>query len=138
MKIPWKGGIVVLLGDGETIALVYGLKGEDNELQMRGIEFVNMADYELKDERYTTDLLPYFSHKVIAMIKKIGHMPDMGLGKKGGGVAEFLNYKTQLTKEGLGFFEGYYGIKKNLGTLNGNFVKEGGDIPFYGFLEPLG
>ena len=24
-------------------------------------------------------------------------------------------------------------IKKNLGTLNGNFVKEGGDFPFNGF-----
>ena len=24
-------------------------------------------------------------------------------------------------------------IKKNLGTLNGNFVKEGGDLHFYGF-----
>ena len=83
MKIPWKGGIVVLLGDGETIALVYGLKGEDNELQMRGIEFVNMADYELKDERYTTYLLPYFSHKVIAMMKKIRYVLGMGLSKEG-------------------------------------------------------
>ena len=35
-----------------------------------------------------------------------------------------------LNKEGLGFFEGYNGIKKNVGTLNGNFVKEGGDFPF--------
>ena len=40
-----------------------------------------------------------------------------------------------MTKEGLGFFKGYDGIKKNLGTLNGNFVKEGGDIPFNCFLE---
>ena len=35
----------------------------------------------------------------------------------------------------MGFFEGYDGISKNLGTLNGNFVKEGGDFPFCGFLE---
>ena len=42
----------------------------------------------------------------------------MGLRKEGQGVAEFPYFKTQLTKEGLGFFEGYDGIKKNLGTLN--------------------
>ncbi|XP_075667539.1 uncharacterized protein LOC142637139 [Castanea sativa] len=32
MKIPWKGGIAMLLGDGEILAPIYGLKGEDNEL----------------------------------------------------------------------------------------------------------
>ena len=36
---------------------------------MSGFEFVNMVDYGLKDERYTTDLLPHCSHKVIAMMK---------------------------------------------------------------------
>ena len=41
-----------------------------------------------------------------------------------------------MTREGLGFFEGCNGIKKKLGTLNGNFVKEGGNFPYYGFLEP--
>ena len=35
----------------------------------------------------------------------------------------------------MGFFEGCNEIKKNLSTLNGNFVKEGGDFPFYGFPE---
>ena len=70
------------------------------------------------------NLVPYCSHKVIAMMKNMEYMPDMGLGKEGKGVAEFPNFKTQLTKEGLGFFEGCDRIKKNLGTLNGNFVKE--------------
>ena len=41
-------------------------------------------------------------------------------------MAEFPEFKTHLTKEGLRFFESCNGIKKNLGTLNGNFVKEGG------------
>ena len=41
-----------------------------------------------------------------------------------------------MTKEGLGFLEGCDGIKKNHGTLNGNFVKEGGDFPYCGFPEP--
>ena len=69
------------------------------------------------------------------MMKNMGYMPGMGLGKEGKGVAKFPNFKTQLTKKGLGFFEVYDGIKKNLGTLNGNFVKEGEDFPFCGFPE---
>ena len=94
-----------------------------------------MADYELKDERYTTDFLSYCSNEVIAMMKNIGYMPGMSLGKEGKGVAEFPNFKTQLIKEGLGFFKGYDEIKRNLGTLNGNFMKEGRDFPFCGFPE---
>ena len=34
-------------------------------------------------------------------------------------MAKFPDFKTQLTNESLGFFEGCDGIKKNLGTLNG-------------------
>ena len=41
-----------------------------------------------------------------------------------------------MTKESLGFLEGCDRIKKNHGTLNGNFMKEGGDFPYYGFPEP--
>jgi len=41
-----------------------------------------------------------------------------------------------VTKEGLGFLEGYNGIKKNHVTLNRNFMKEEGDFPYCGFLEP--
>ena len=100
---------------------------------MSGFEFVNTVDYELKDERYTTNLLLYYSHEVIAMMKNMGYMPGMGFGNGGKGVVEFPDFKTQLIKEGLGFFEGYDGIKKNLGALNENSVKEGGDIPFCGF-----
>ena len=61
------------------------------------------------------------------------YMPSMGLRKEGKWVAKFPNFKTQLIKEDSRFFKGYDEIKKNLGTLNGNFVKEGGDFPFYGF-----
>ena len=107
-----------MIGDGEILAPICGLEEGGSKLQMSGFEFVNM------------DLLPYCSHEVIAMMKNMGHMLGMGLGKEGKGVAEFPNFKTQLKKEGLGFFEGYDRIKKNLGTLNGNFVKEGGDLPF--------
>ena len=102
---------------------------------MSGFEFVSMANYGLKDEKYTTDLLLYCSNKVIAMMKKMRYMPGMGLGKEGRRMTEFPDFKTQLHKEGLRFFEGYYGIKKNLGTLNENFMKEGGDFPFCDFLE---
>ena len=92
---------------------------------MSGFKFMNMVDYGLKDERHTSDLVPYCSHEVIAMMKNMGYMFGTGLGKEGRGVVEFPNFKTQLTKEGLGFFEGCDEIKKNLGTFNGNFVKEG-------------
>ena len=125
----------MVLGDGEILAPICGLEEGGSELQMSGFEFVNMDDYGLKDERYTTDLLPYYSHEVIAMMKIIGYMPVMGLGKEGRGVAEFPDFKIQLTKKGLGFFEGYDRIKKNFGTLNGNLVKEGGDFLFCSFPE---
>ena len=45
-----------MIGDGKFLAFVYGLEEGGGELQMSGFEFVNMADYGLKDERYTTDL----------------------------------------------------------------------------------
>ena len=83
MKIPWKGGIAIVLSDGEILASIRGLEEGGIELQMSGFEFVNMADYGLKDERYTSDLVPYCSHEVIAMIKNMGYMPSMGLGKEG-------------------------------------------------------
>ena len=40
------------------------------------------------------DLLPYCSHEVIAMMKKMGYMTSMGLGKEERGVVEFPNFKT--------------------------------------------
>ena len=52
---------------------------------MSDFEFVNMVDYRLKDERYTTDFLPYCSHEVTAMMKNMGYMSSMGLGKEGKG-----------------------------------------------------
>ena len=135
MKLQCKGRIAIVLGGGENIAPICGLEEGGSELQMSGFEFVNMVDYGLKDEKYTMDWLPYCIHEVIGMMKNMGYMPGMGLGKEGKRVAEFPDFKTQLSKEGLGFFESYDGIKKNLGTLNGNFVKEGGDFPFCGFPE---
>ena len=94
MKIPWKGGIVVVLADGEILAPICRLEEGGNKLQMSGFKFVNMADYGLKDERYTTNLLPHCSHEVIAMMKNVGYKPGMGLKKEGKGVAEFPKFKT--------------------------------------------
>ena len=42
-----------------------------------------MADYGLKDEKYTTDLLPYCRHEVILMKNNMGYMLNMGDGKDG-------------------------------------------------------
>ena len=41
-----------------------------------------------------------------------------------------------MTREGLGFFKGCDGINKNLGTLNGNFIKEGENFLYCGFPKP--
>ena len=87
-----------MLGDGEILAPVYGLNEGGSELQLSGFEFMNMANYRLNDERYATDLFLYCSHEVIAMMKNIGFMLGMGLGKEGKEVVEFLNVKTQMTK----------------------------------------
>jgi len=62
MKIPWKGGIAVVLGDGEILAPIRDLEEGGSELQMSGFEFVNMTNYGLKNERYTIDFLPLCSH----------------------------------------------------------------------------
>ena len=59
-----------MIGDSKFLAFICGLEEGGGELQMSGFKFVNMADYGLKDERYTTDLLLYCSHKVIVMMKK--------------------------------------------------------------------
>ena len=61
-----------MLGDGEILAPICGLEEGGSELQMSGFEFVNMADYGLKDEKYATDLFPYCSHEVIAIIEEHG------------------------------------------------------------------
>ena len=47
-----------MLGDGEILASVRGLEEGGSELQMSGFEFVNMANYGLKDERYATNFFP--------------------------------------------------------------------------------
>ena len=83
-----------MLGDGEILVLVCGLEEGGNELLMSSFKFVNMVDYGLKNEKYTIDLLPYCSHEVIAVMKKMRYMPGMGLGKGGRGVVELPNFKT--------------------------------------------
>ena len=72
-----------MLGDGEILASVRGLEEGGSELQMSGFEFVNMANYGLKDERYATNFFPIQIHEVIVMMKTMGYIPGMGLGKEG-------------------------------------------------------
>lgn len=81
-------------GNGEILASICELDSESNELRMSGFDFVNMAGYGLKDEKYTSNLLLHYRHKVIVMMKKMGYMPDISLGKEGWGIVEFPNFKT--------------------------------------------
>ena len=71
-----------MLGDGEILAPICGLEEGGSELQMSGFEFVNMVDYRLKDERYTSDLVSYCSHEVITVMKNMGYIPSMGSWKR--------------------------------------------------------
>ena len=41
----------MIIGNGEILAPVYGLKEGGSEFQMSGFEFVKMVGYGLKDER---------------------------------------------------------------------------------------
>ena len=86
---------------------------------MSGFKLVNMADYGLKDERYTTNLFPYSSHEVVAMMKSIGYMPGIGLGKEGKRVVEFSNIKTQVIREGLEFLKAKMESRKTLALSMG-------------------
>ena len=119
MKISWKGGIAIVLGNGEILAPICGLEEGGSELQMSGFKFVNMADYGLKDERYTIDLFPYCSHEVIAMMKNMGYMPGISLGKEGKRVVEFSNIKTQVIREGLEFLKAKKESRKTLALSMG-------------------
>ena len=47
----------MVISDSEILSHVCGLEEEGSELEMSGFVFVNMADYGLKDEKYTTDLV---------------------------------------------------------------------------------
>ena len=60
-----------MLGDGEILTPVCGLEEGENEFQMTGFEFINMADYGLKDVWYATDLFLYCSHEVIITMMNI-------------------------------------------------------------------
>ena len=53
-----------------------------------------MDDNGLKDEKYTSDLVLHCSHEVIAMMKNMGYMLGMDLGKEGKRVTAFPNFKT--------------------------------------------
>ena len=41
-----------MLSDGEILAPICGLEEGGSKLQMSGFEFVNMADYGLRNEMY--------------------------------------------------------------------------------------
>ena len=68
LKLPWKGGVLTILGDGEISAPVCDIKSK-NDIQLRDFEVMKT------------------SNVVIASImKKIGYQSGMGLGKFNQGI----------------------------------------------------
>ena len=63
LKLPWKGGVLTILGDGEISAPVCGIKS-NRDLQLQ--------DYEVM---MTSSIV------IVSIMRKMGYQSGMGLGK---------------------------------------------------------
>ena len=89
LKLPWKGGVLTILGDGEISAFVCDIKS-NNEIQLWDFEVMKT------------------SNVVIASImKKMGYQSGMGLGKFNQGIKKLPEVYSQdaKCKYGLGYKE---------------------------------
>ena len=122
LKLPWKGGVLTILGDGEINAPVCDIKS-NNDIQLRDFEVMKAS-----------------SVVIASIMKKIGYQSSIGLGKFNQGIKKLHEVYSQdaKCKYGLGYKEERGEMPKNKHTLNGNFVKPGEDFPYCGFPEPRG
>jgi hypothetical protein len=120
LKLPWKGGVLTILGDGEISAPVCDIKGR-NDVQLRDFE-----------------VMKTLSIVIASIMKKMGYKSNMGLGKFNQGIKKLPEVYTQNAKckYGLGYKKEMGVMPKNKYTLNGNFIKLGEDFPYCGFPEP--
>ena len=85
-------------------------------------------------------MVPYLNERVVAMMHSMGYFPGRELGDSKFGTAEPIEpYILGSNRVGLGLKEENcrsFVIAPSNNSLNGFFVKEGEDFPFYGFQEP--
>ena len=86
------------------------------------------------------DTVPYLNEQVVAMMRSMGYFPGRGLGETKIGITEPIKpYAREGNRTGLGVKEenDSFTVTASPGSsLNGWFVKEGEDFPYYGFQEP--
>lgn len=79
----------------------------------------------------------YMDPKVSRIIKKIHFLPGLGLGKTQQGIAEFPDFKGQVTRERIGY-EGNGPVKKKARKgLTEHFIQEGKGYPYTGAPKPV-
>ena len=122
LKLPWKGGFLTILGDGEISLPMCNIKS-NNDIQLRNFEVMKTS-----------------SVVIASIMKKMGYQSGMGLGKFNQGIKKLPEVYSQdaKCKYGLGYKEEMGEMPKNKHTLNGNFVKLGEDFPYNEFPEPRG
>jgi hypothetical protein len=122
LKLPWKGGFLTILGDGEISLPVCNIKS-NNDIQLRNFEVMKTS-----------------SVVIASIMKKMGYQSSIGLGKFNQGIKKLPEVCSQEAKckYGLGYKEEMGEMPKNKHTLNGNFVKPREDFPYNGFPEPKG
>jgi hypothetical protein len=93
---------------------------------------------DLTVEEDLKDALPFVNPAVIQMFEKMGFVPGHGLGKQNQGCRRFEMPAVQTNGAGLGY--GWNnrtianpGMREEFPGMNGWFVKEGEDFPYYGF-----
>ena len=122
LKLPWKGGVLIILGDGEISPPMCDIKS-NNDIQLRDFEVMK-----------TTSIV------IASIMKKMGYQSGIRLGKFNQGIKKLLEVYSQdaKCKYGLGYKEEMREMPKNKHTLNGNFVKLGEDFPYCRFPKPRG
>ena len=120
LKLPWKGEVLTILGEGEISAPVCDIKSNNN-IQLRDFEVMKTS-----------------SVAIASIMKKMGYKSSMELGKFNQGIKKLPEDYSQdaKCKYGLGCKEEIGEMPKNKHTLNENFVKPEEDFPYYGFPEP--